>query len=711
MFTLRDTVSSLAPARREDLGKTLYDRFREEPDTLIIPVLDDEERPIGLVERNAFFLRMAAEYGRALYANRPISALMDVEPLVVDADTALADFTTDSLSYRASDLLRGFIVTDHGRYLGVGTVLALLQAANESNRRGVAELAAAKADAERAQTFMTAVVEAMPSMVFVKRADDHRYVLLNRAGEKTMGFSRAEMIGRTDADFFSPEQAAIYFDRDREVVESGEVRVIEEDLVPRKDGSLAILRTKKIAINDAEGRPEYLLGVSEDIADRKRAEAQIARLAHYDPLTELPNRLLLIDRLRQNVLTARHEQRSFGLLRIDIDRLSSINGKFGRAIGDQVLQYVAACIQGCLNEPDTLARMDGDEFAVLSMSVTDLDQAIALAQQIRQSIHQPLEIAGRQLGVTASVGVVMFPHHGDDPETLLSAAGEALRLARQSPRGYRIYSADMKAGMEDRVALVHELRDAIANNGLALHYQPKVDIGTDQVSGVEALVRWPHPANGLMLPEQFLPLAEQTDLIQPLTDWVLETAMQQVQAWRREGVHLPVSVKITAASVQNPEFPKQMAERLKRLDVPAASIEIELKDSSAITDSEQALNCLRQLKEMGFQIAIGDFGTGDSPLLFLTEYLVANLKLDKSLVQSMAESKGGIMAVRSAVNLGRTLGLQVVAKGVESQDSWNVLRGFGCNSAQGFYMSGPLSPPDLMNWLQSSPRAPAAHGA
>lgn len=187
MFTLRDTVSFLEPAREDHLGKALYDRFREEPDTLIIPVLDQDDRPIGLVERNAFFLRMAAEYGRALYANRPISTLMDREPLVVDAEMALAEFTSDSLSYRASDLLRGFIVTENERYLGVGTVLALLQAANESNRRSVADLAAAKADVERAQTFMTAVVEAMPSMVFVKRAADHRYVLLNRAGEKTPG--------------------------------------------------------------------------------------------------------------------------------------------------------------------------------------------------------------------------------------------------------------------------------------------------------------------------------------------------------------------------------------------------------------------------------------------------------------------------------------------------------------------------------------------
>jgi EAL domain-containing protein (putative c-di-GMP-specific phosphodiesterase class I) len=305
----------------------------------------------------------------------------------------------------------------------------------------------------------------------------------------------------------------------------------------------------------------------------------------------------------------------------------------------------------------------------------------------------------------------MFPHHGDDPETLLSAAAEALRLAQSSRRGLRIYSADMKEGVEDRVALVHELHHAIASNELTLHYQPKVDIGADRVSGVEALVRWNHPVHGLMAPEQFIPLAEQVGLIKPLTDRVLDAALQQVQAWQQNGVRLPVSVKVTAASVEDPAFPKQMAARLERFGVPAANIEIELKETADITNPQQALDCLRQLKEMGFAIAIGDFGHGDSSMLFVTEYLVANIKLDRSLVQSMAESKGGIMAVRSAVNLGRTLGINVVAKGVENQDSWNVLRGFGCNAAQGFFMSAPLPPVELVDWLQTSPWAAAAKRA
>jgi len=435
-------------------------------------------------------------------------------------------------------------------------------------------------------------------------------------------------------------------------------------------------------------------------ANRQAEERQ--HQAMYDAQTQLPNQPLLVDRLRQAVSTAHHEQRSFGLLRIDIDHFSEINRQFGRAIGDQVLQYVAACTQGCLSEPDTLARMEDDEFAVLSMTVIDLGQAISLAKKIRHSIGQPLEIAGQSLALSASVGVVMFPHHGEDSETLLSAAGEALRLAQQTPRGYRIYSADMKVGAEDRVALIHELHDAIVNSELTLHYQPKVDIGADRVSGVEALVRWQHPVNGLMVPDEFLPLAEQVNLIKPLTDWVLDTAMRQSQEWIRSGVTLPLSVKVTAASVQDPEFPRQMAARLARFALPAEIFEIELKDSIVQNDPPRMLDCLRQLKEMGFQIALGDFGTGDSPMMILTEYLVANIKLDKTLVRSMADNKGGIMAVRSAVNLGRTLGLQVVAKGVESQDSWDVLRGFGCNAAQGFYLSGPLPPVELVDWLHSS---------
>lgn len=445
------------------------------------------------------------------------------------------------------------------------------------------------------------------------------------------------------------------------------------------------------------------LMVAPIVIRKANSQAQaLQQQAMFDGLTNLPNRLLLADRLRQTILSARHEQRSFGLLVIDVDRFKTINDTFGHEIGNQVLQYVAACIQAGLDEPDTLARVDGDEFAVLRMTLNDLDDAIAVVKKIRASISEPFEISGRRLEITASIGVAMFPYHGEDSDSLLHAAGAAMLVAKQTKRGYRVYSQDMVHGGEDWVALHHELQQAVANDELILHYQPKIDFDIDQVSGVEALVRWKHPTEGLLPPEKFIPLAERTGLIKPLTNWVLNTALRQYEEWQRAGFQLPMSVKVPTASIQDPEFPDQVAQYLGDHAVPASNFEIEIKETAVISDVGQAMECVRKLHALGFQIAIGDFGTGQSSMKYLTELLVANIKINKSLIMEMAASRGGTMVVRTTVKLGHTLGLKVIAKGVENQGSWDTLKGLGCDSAQGYYMARPLPPVELMDWLHTS---------
>ncbi|PXA85647.1 diguanylate cyclase, partial [Caulobacter sp. D4A] len=549
MFTLRDTVSSLAPARAEDLGKTLYERFREEPDTLIVPVLDADDRPVGLVERNAFFLRMAAEYGRALYANRPIEVLMDSEPLVVEADVELAAFTSDSLSYRASDLLRGFIVTDGGRYLGVGTVIGLLQATSETNRQNLHALAEAKADEERARTFMSAVVESIPSMVFVKRADDQSYVLLNRAGEKILGYSREEMIGRTDDDFYDPIQAAIYHARDAEVIRSGDIKVIEEDLIPRKDGATAILRTKKIAILDADGRPEYLLGISEDIAERKRAEAQIARLAHYDPLTELPNRLLFQKDLSDALARAARREDLVAVHCVDLDRFKVVNDTLGHPVGDALLKAAAERLRGCVREGDTVARLGGDEFAVVQTGLNDLTGATRLAARIVEALEAPFDLRGHQVVIGGSVGVAVSPDDGLDSDELLKKADMALYRAKADGKGtFHFFERAMDEQLQARRALELDLRRALAEGQFELFYQPLFDLEADRVTGCEALLRWRHPERGMVSPGEFIPLAEEIGLIGALGDWVLRAACDEAARWPQ---HVRLAVNLSPAQFRD----------------------------------------------------------------------------------------------------------------------------------------------------------------
>ncbi|WP_165184799.1 putative bifunctional diguanylate cyclase/phosphodiesterase [Caulobacter soli] len=714
MFTLRDTVSSLVPARADTLGKTLYERFREEPDTLIVPVLDADDRPIGLVERNAFFLRMAAEYGRALYALRPISVLMDNDPLVVEADVELAAFTSDSLSYRASDLLRGFIVTDKGRYLGVGTVLGLLQAANETNRRGVEALASAKADQERAHTFMTAVVEAIPSMVFVKRADDHSYVLLNRAGEKILGHARADMIGRTDADFYPAEQAAIYRQRDTEVASSGEVRVIEEDLVPRKDGTTALLRTKKIAIPGPDGQAEYILAVSEDIAERKRAEAQIARLAHYDPLTDLPNRLLFQKDLSAALSRASRREDLVAVHCIDLDRFKTVNDTLGHPIGDALLKTAAERLRACVREGDTVARLGGDEFAVVQCGLTDLSGATRLAGRIVEALAETFELQGHQVMIGGSVGVAVSPNDGSDSDELLKKADMALYRAKADGRGaFHFFERAMDEALQARRALELDLRVALAEGQFELYYQPLFSLGADRVMGCEALLRWNHPTRGMVSPGDFIPIAEEIGLINPLGEWVLREACREAAGWPD---HVRLAVNLSPAQFRDKHLVGIVVSALAVSGLPAERLELEITESVLLQDSVGNMSILHDLKALGVRISMDDFGTGYSSLSYLRSFPFDKIKIDQTFVRDILDDADALAIIKAVLDLGASLGITTTAEGVESAEQLDELRRQGCGEIQGYFISRPKPAAEIAAMLgvtvaaQGGPIITFSHG-
>ncbi|MEK7303770.1 MAG: EAL domain-containing protein, partial [Pseudomonadota bacterium] len=383
------------------------------------------------------------------------------------------------------------------------------------------------------------------------------------------------------------------------------------------------------------------LGLGIAVVVIRNANKQADSLQHqamFDSLTNLPNRVLLADRLQQTALIARREKRLFGLFAMDLDRFKEINDTLGHHIGDRVLQHVAACTRSCLRESDTVARMGGDEFTILLATVSGVDGAVAVAKKILKAIGEPFVIAGRNLEIGASIGVVVFPQHGDDLDALMRQADAAMYTAKQAQSGYRVYSDDLGHGADDRMALQSELRQAIANNELVLHYQPKIDFNAAQVSGVEALVRWQHPVHGLMAPDTFIPLAEQTGLIKPLTKWVLKTALRQCEEWYRTGISLSMSINVSAISIQDPEFPGQMAKMLEDFDVPISQVELEITETAVMSEPVRAVECIRQLSALGFQIAIDDFGTGYSSMAYLKELLVAKIKIDKSFVKDMASN-------------------------------------------------------------------------
>ena len=431
---------------------------------------------------------------------------------------------------------------------------------------------------------------------------------------------------------------------------------------------------------------------------------QLQYQAMYDSLTKLPNRVLFADRLQQAILIGRREKQPFALIAMDLDRFKEINDTLGHHAGDQVLQHVAVCIRTLLRESDTVARMGGDEFAILLAPVSDLDGALAAAKKILKALEQPANIAGQQIEVGASLGIVLFPEHGEDAEGLMREADAAMYLAKQTHGGYQVYSKDLGQGAaDDHLRLQGELRHAIAHNELVLHFQPKIDFSSGCISGVEALVRWQHPKHGLLAPDNFIPMAEQTGLIKPLTYHVLRSALRQCEEWQRAGLDLSMSVNISAVNIQDPEFPEQVAKLLKEFTVPPARLELDVAETALLSEPVRSMDCIKKLSALGVQIAIDDFGTGYASMAYLKEMLVAKIKIDKSFVKNMAVNHSDAMIVRSTVELGHNLGLKVVAEGVESQAVWDKLKVLGCDDAQGYHMGRPLPADGFSEWLRQSP--------
>ncbi|MBI3188851.1 MAG: EAL domain-containing protein [Gammaproteobacteria bacterium] len=438
----------------------------------------------------------------------------------------------------------------------------------------------------------------------------------------------------------------------------------------------------------------------------RHSQQQASTLRHqatYDRLTNLPNRALFADRIQQSILISRREKQSFAIIAVDLDRFKEINDAMGHHVGDLVLQQIARQSRECLRESDTFARMGGDEFVILLPSTQYTDGAIITAKKIIHAINQPMQIAGQRLEISASLGIAIFPEHGDTAEVLLRNADAAMYEAKRTQLGYTVYRADLDQHAEQRMQLHSELRHAIENNELALHYQPKIRFDNGRVSGVEALVRWQHPARGLLFPDAFIELAETTGLIKPLTMAVLKMALHQCEQWYQAGLNLTVAVNISTLSIQDPEFPDQLSELLRHVSIPISLLELEITETAVMTGAARAVKCIKRLHDLGTQIAIDDFGTGYSSMSRLKELLVAQIKIDKSFVKDMAVNHNDAVIVRSTVELGHSLGMKVIAEGVEDQAAWEKLKSIGCDSAQGYYMSRPIPVEKLHLWLRESP--------
>ncbi len=462
-----------------------------------------------------------------------------------------------------------------------------------------------------------------------------------------------------------------------------------------QDALISFAEHVSIALNDARS-----------VRAMNDALEHAVHQAMHDELTGLPNRACFYDRAEQALRAAKRDRTATAVLLFDLDRFKEINDTLGHRYGDRVLCAIETRIAPLLRESDTLARLGGDEFCVLLPDVTGLEQAVEVANRVTRALEEPLDVDGMTLVVEASCGVTVAPDHGDTADLLLQRSDIAMYAAKRSHLSVSPYDDDLDRNTPDRLALLGELRHAIANDELVLHYQPQVDLASGEIEGAEALVRWQHPRRGLLAPDVFIPLAEDTGFIHQLTSWVLDAALDQVRRWLAlpgpaVGPDFAVAVNLSTHSLLDDCFATEVAVALQRAGVPAERLVLEITETTLMADPDRARRVLTTLAELGVRFAIDDFGTGYSSLASLKDLPVHDLKIDKSFVAGMDEGSDDAVIVRSVIELGHTLGLRTIAEGAENAEILARLAALGCDSAQGYAVARPMGARELVAWMRT----------
>lgn len=443
----------------------------------------------------------------------------------------------------------------------------------------------------------------------------------------------------------------------------------------------------------------------------RRQAAENEHQAGHDSLTGLPNRHRFYACAEQMIRLGRRYGSSAAVLVIDLDRFKEVNDTLGHRGGDLLLQQAGDRLRGELRDSDTIGRVGGDEFAVLLPETAGAAAVLEVAGRLREALEQPFVLDGLSVHVTGSIGGALYPEHGDSVGTLLRLADVAMYAAKGLHSGCEVYAAEHDRVGPSPLTLLGELRQAVDEEELVLHYQPKVEIATGRVASVEALARWQHPERGLLGPMEFIPVAEQTGMIKPLTSWVLDAALRQCRAWADAGVPLRVAVNLSASNFLDAGLPNEIAHLLDKWGLAPDQLQVEITESTIMSIPARTTGVLAHIHEMGVTLSIDDFGTGYSSLARLQKLPVDELKIDRTFVGNLADHGGDAFIVSSAIDLGRHLGLNVVAEGVETASQWARLAELGCHTAQGYYISRPLPAPELLGWLeawQPSSGSPAA---
>ena len=570
----------------------------------------------------------------------------------------------------------------------------------------------ALASLRQSEQLFSKAFHASPDPVMICRAHDGSIISVNEEFTRLTGYAPSEVIGRT--------QGEVMLWVDEKNVEQARQQLSLNQAVHNLEMTLAtksgerrdmLVSSEMTEINDAR----CVLTVARDVTEEKRAEQRMAYLANYDHLTGLPNRALFRDRLAGAMLRAERAERLVGLLYLDLDRFKQVNDSLGHPFGDALLKQVAERLQQCVRRTDTVAhpaasredahgttvaRVGGDEFTIVLEGIQHIDEITRIAQRILSNVSNAFDLEGHQVYVGVSIGITVFPFDDDDLDNLVRNADAALYRAKALGRNnFQFYTDDLNANAEERLWLEMELRQALDRDQFELVYQPKLNLRTNLITGVEALLRWRSPNKGLVSPAEFIPLLEETGLIVSVGAWVLHTACEQAATWTRAGLNLTMAVNLSARQFRDDDLTGVIRSALINSGLAASQLELEVTESLLMEDSASSQSTLASIKQMGIHISVDDFGTGYSSLAYLKRFPLDTLKIDRSFVKDMGIDPDDTAIVRAVIALARSLRLTVVAEGVETQEQLAHLREALCDQAQGYFITRPMTAAAFETWM------------
>jgi diguanylate cyclase (GGDEF)-like protein/PAS domain S-box-containing protein len=584
----------------------------------------------------------------------------------------------------------------------LGAGLAILQF------RHMLERETAAAEIGRAKTFLDTIIENMPLMITVKEMRTQRYTLVNRAAERIFDFPREEILGRRPHDILPKATADLFVASDKDALnEKGAPAVFEHHVATGRMGE-RVLTTTKLPIKSQGGAPPYILSISEDITERKRAEEQVVYLARHDALTSLPNRAAFLDQLESTLARARASAAPFAVLCLNLDRFKEINDLFGHAAGDAALRECARRLQAAA-EASPVTRLGGDEFAIILADGDMPASAEALASRLLAALAEPYFVEGEPAQLRASIGVTIYPADGADATALLANADAALDRAKSERGAVRFFATEMDQRLRGRRALQHELGFALTKGELDLHFQPQASI-EGKIIGFEALLRWRRGSGGFVSPGEFIPLAEENGLIVPIGEWALRKACREAASWPAP---LQIAVNLSPIQFRHGDLPGMVHAALLETGLSPGRLELEITEGVLLGDTSRALSILRRLKTLGVRIAMDDFGTGYSSLSYLQSFPFDKIKIDRAFISNLEGSTHSAAIVTAVIGLARGLGLPVLAEGVETQSQLAFLARESCDEVQGYLIGKPRPiedysalvadlPPDLRRSVERS---------